>query len=65
MQVGQQVMKDVEQFEKEVLAKQAREHEKIMYFKSVQEEQVADKEARVRCVRPPPPSTSITKRSSY
>jgi hypothetical protein len=52
-------MKDVEQFEKEVLAKQAREHEKIMYFKALQEEQVADKEARVRRVRLRPPLQNV------
>lgn len=43
-------MKDVEEFEKEMAAKKEREHAKVMQFKALQEEQVADRECRIRRV---------------
>ena len=44
-------MEDVERFEVEMAAKRAGEHDKVMHFKALQDEQVADKELRVRLVR--------------
>jgi predicted glycosyl hydrolase (DUF1957 family) len=50
MQCGQAVWEDVEKWQREEAARKAREHEKIMHFKNLQEQQVADKEERIRQV---------------
>lgn len=45
------VQQDVTAWQEEEAAKRAREHAKVMHFKELQDEQVADKQARVRKVR--------------
>ena len=50
-QNGEAVAKDVAAWQEEEAAKRSKEHAAVMHFKALQDEQVADKEARVRLVR--------------
>ena len=55
MQAGRAVDADVKVWEAEEAARKAREHDKVMQYKALQEAQVAEKDARVRQARTPPP----------